>query len=71
MNEEIKNKIRTIMMDYLKTLGWPDCPNPNEVIMNNLQPMFQLLLKENLVKYQDYDSYMAAAQLNYMRQGGV
>ena len=66
MDEAKKNKIKTIMYDYLKTKGWPNCQNPDEVVMANLAQMFQLLLKENLVAYNDYDAYVMAAEFQYM-----
>jgi hypothetical protein len=66
MDDTKKAKIKSIMFDYLKTKGWPNCENPDEVVLQNLEPMFQLLIKENLVSYNDYDSYLMAAEFSYI-----
>lgn len=65
MTQEIKAQIKIIMMDHLKSVGWPDCQHPDEVVMSNLQVMFDKLLKAELVKYADYDQYLLAANLQY------
>jgi len=65
MDEQKKEQIKAEMKEYLSSFGWPDCANPNEVVMTNLQGMFKVLLQKGLVSYTDYDSYLVAAEFQY------
>lgn len=63
MNEE--TKIEELMHDHLKSVGWPDCPHPDEVVMQNLGPMFEKLVHAGLAQPEHWDQYVLAAQMQY------
>lgn len=65
MTEETKAQIKLIMMDHLKSVGWPDCPNAAEVVMQNLGPMFEKLVHAGLAQPEHWDQYVLAAQTQY------
>jgi hypothetical protein len=74
MDAERKAKIKAIMDEHLKSLGWPNVPNPDQLVINQLEPMFRLLLKAELVKYADYEPFVlsaiAQAEKAHLRRNG-
>ncbi len=55
------------MESHLKKLGWPNVENPDELVLDQAESMFKLLLKADLVKYTDWDDYYTAAVVQYER----
>ena len=47
-NKELKHKCKKIVIDYLKTKGWPDKLN-NEQILKELPNLWKELEKDNIV----------------------
>jgi hypothetical protein len=65
-------KIKAACFKFLTAQGWPDIPHPDEFVMKNLSPMFEMLLTEKLVEEQDWAMFYLAAQGQYMKHvGGV
>jgi hypothetical protein len=62
-----KQQIKKVMDDHLKSKGWPNVSDPDMLVMNECENMFRLLLKQNLVKYTDWDHYYMAAISQYER----
>jgi hypothetical protein len=55
------------MESHLKSLGWPSVPNADQLVLNEVENMFRLLLKQNLVSYGDYEQFYLAAISSYER----
>ena len=67
MKPQIKEQIKKVMTDYLKSLGWPNMKDPDRFVMDQAENMFKILLKLNLVKYTDWEAYYMAAIQQYER----
>jgi hypothetical protein len=50
MKEELKEKIRASMQEYLVKNGWPDKLKPDHIIMHHLPAMWKKLEAEGLLK---------------------
>ena len=42
-------------------------PNADQLVLNEVENMFRLLLKQNLVSYGDYEQFYLAAVSSYER----
>ena len=67
MDAKTKAEIKKVMLEYLQYMGWPNMPDPDRFVMDQAENMFKILLKRDLVKYTDWDSYYMAAISQYER----
>lgn len=67
MTDQEKTKVKEIMLTHLKSLGWPNVKDPDKLVIEQAEPMFRLLLKANLIKYSDWESYYTAGIVEYRR----
>ena len=65
LNLQTKEKIKAVMRQYLEDRGWPNLPNPDEFVLDSVEGMFRELLRLNLVKYADFESFYLAAISQY------
>lgn len=49
MNEELKDLIKRTVVEHLKRLGWPNVENPDTLIFENLEPLYDDLRKRKLI----------------------
>ena len=67
MDAQWKKEIKQVMTNYLTSLGWPNVPNPDDFAFSHVESMFKILLKANLVKYADWNSFYIAAENEYTK----
>ena len=67
MTPQKKAQIKAVMENHLRSLGWPTAPNADQLVLNEFENMFRLLLKQNLVSYADYEQAYLAAISEYER----
>jgi hypothetical protein len=67
MDPEKKLKIKEAITEYLKTLGWPNIPNSEEFVFNQIEAIFRHLLSLNLVSYVDWEPYYLAASSRFQQ----
>lgn len=60
-----KEDVKAAMYEYLKSKGWPNVPNPNRFVIDQLDDMFKYLLDKGLVKEEHYEAYLYAATIKY------
>lgn len=64
-NTELKEKIKTVMIDHLKSIGYPNITN--EQIMNELKPMWIKLEEANLIQSgMSFQEFTLHAQQQFM-----
>ena len=67
MDIKTKQQIKSVMLNHLQILGWPNVADPDRLVINEAENMFKFLIRYNLVKYTDWDQYYMAAISQYER----
>jgi hypothetical protein len=68
VNQQKKAQIKAEMERFLKVNGWPDrTKDPDRLVMNLVEPMFNHLVKCGLVPTQAWEQYYSAAISQYER----
>ncbi len=55
---------------WLRQFGWPEIPDADGFVLNNLEPIFHHLAMKGLVKMEMFEGFMMGAHMAYTKKQG-